>query len=68
LKLFVSLFGVTVLGSHYFQFEDLKEGSFHYSVIHQVYWLVEEIEKLIGKENFNYWWIDSTLSESRFVN
>jgi hypothetical protein len=68
LKLFVSLFGVTVLGSHYFQFEDFKEGSFHYSVIHQVYWLVEEIEKLIGKENFNYWWIDSTLSESRFVN
>jgi hypothetical protein len=56
MKVFVSLFGVTIISSHYFQFEEFKEGSIHYSIIHQNYWLVEELEEIIGKEKFNYWW------------
>lgn len=58
LKIFVSLFGVTILSSDYFQFQDFKEGSLHYSIISDLYWLIEEIQKEIGENNFKTWWND----------
>ncbi|SMD42188.1 hypothetical protein SAMN00777080_0728 [Aquiflexum balticum DSM 16537] len=56
LKIFISLFGVTILSASYFQFQDFKQGSLHYSIISDLYWLVEEIQKEIGEENFKFWW------------
>lgn len=58
IKILVSLFGSTILNTTYFQFEFNKTTPIHYSVVHDLYWLVEEIENEIGKKNVKYWWND----------
>lgn len=56
-KLFISLFGCTILNNSYNQFEDFEKNSIHFSIIIGLNWLVEEIETEIGKEKFRNWWV-----------
>lgn len=56
-KSFIYLFGMTFLGSHYFQFSYERKNEIHYSILMDMYWLVEEIESKVGKDQFVQWWV-----------
>ena len=59
-KRFISLFGLTVFGTEFISFKVSDDEPIHFSITMELYWLVEEIEKAIGTDNFNYWWRNSS--------
>lgn len=54
--LYLSIIGRYFLHSEYFQFNGTGYNFLHYSMLSQMWWLYEILEKIFGKENLVYWW------------
>lgn len=52
----VYLLGLTITGVHYSNFRAGKKQEIDFEIILNHNWLLDELQKCIGNERFNYWW------------
>src|SRR5690606_7634315 len=52
---------LTIIGNHFlnvdiFQFNEIGSNKVHFSLLSDLWWLYEMLEKVIGKDKLVYWW------------
>ncbi|MBT0810146.1 hypothetical protein KIH41_02475 [Litoribacter ruber] len=55
-SLYLRIIGRHFLGSEYFQFEARGNDHVHFGLFSSVWWVYEQLERVLGKEDLVYWW------------